>query len=612
MARHLRLTLRGMRKSCLLVLSLFCCTGALFAQTQHSAAVAKSPTREASLTPKQKYEGVISGRVTDHQGKVQAGVPVSILGSDGRLVEKAVTEANGQFRLTNLPAGVYAAEVSLPSFVPYWKSSIEISKNSEVHLDINLLSIADSVEVGMPADLKTAADDWKWVLRASYPSRPILRFEPAEPQHTASLHDVREHALRGTVHILTGSGSSGFAQDPSLRTAFDMAYTPFGSQQIVLAGSAGFERGAPAAGMRGAWSRRSGDFGSSTLSVAVRQLYLPAEYWGSTDGLSPDHQGRRLQAVTFGYEEEKALTDRLRLQAGSLYDSVSFDDRTMRWSPFARLTYAPAATTRITFALTAANPRTLPNDGGEHQLVDHALDIPQISSDPSGHSVLEGGRHVEAQWEQQVSPKIRMQAAAFYDMLSHTALSLAFASSDEFVRNLLRDPFSNRYFLSGGASHSPGARVAVAARISRSSELILGYSYAGTLEMAATDLPVDDVAALRSLLRSQDESSFSVKLNSRIPETNTRVVTSYRWMPRNAVAVSDPYNRSLSQNEPYLNVYILQPIPSPDILPGQFEAVADFNNLMAQGYVPVRAASGAGGTLFAAPRSFRGGFNFIF
>jgi len=58
--------------------------------------------------------------------------------------------------------------------------------------------------------------------------------------------------------------------------------------------------------------------------------------------------------------------------------------------------------------------------------------------------------------------------------------------------------------------------------------------------------------------------------------------------------------------------FLLQPIPSPDILPGQFQAVADFNNLLAQGYLTILAPDGSRGYLFPSARSFRGGVTFVF
>jgi hypothetical protein len=391
-----------------------------------------------------------------------------------------------------------------------------------------------------------------------------------------------------------------------------MAYAVTGSQQLALAGSAGWEQGTPAASVRAAWNRSSGDAASSTLSMTVRQLYLPGEYWEVGDEFSaqPD---RRAQSLTLGYEEEKILTEKLRLQVGSLYDTLRFRRRMTRWSPFGRITYLPSKDSQLTVVYTAANPRVLPTDGDrDHNQVDQELAIPQISSDGFANPKMEGGRHMEARWGQQLGPRIRFQVAAFYDMLTHTAVSLAFSEPDAFTSVLLRDPFSDRYFLSGGSPASPGARAAVAATLSPNTELIVGYSYSGTLEAPSNNLSVADAATLRDLLHTQRESSLTVKMKSHLPATGTQLIASYRWLARNAVAVPDPYDHGWSSSNPFLNVYILQPIPSPEILPGQLEAVADFSNLLAQGYLTLRTPTGSTGTLFATPRSFRGGFNFIF
>lgn len=585
------------------------------------ALMAQSPTPSSATETRLARTGTLYGRVMDRRGQAQAGIPVTILRQDGRYVEKVYTQPNGRFRLGNLPAGLYAAEVAQPSFLPFWKGSIAIEAGAEFLLDIDLLSLADSMEIGVPESLKKASDDWKWALRASYPARPILRFEPeVRSAARSTMHDARERALRGTLQIAAGNESHGFGQDPALRTAFDMAYALQGSQQVGLAGSAGWEHGTPAASMRAAWNRRSGDAASSTLSMTVRQLFLPGEYWINA-GDAATNPDRRIQSFTFGYEEEKILGDHLRVQMGSLLDTLNFAGRMTRWSPFARLAYTPTENSRLTFTYTAANPRTLPTESGSERdevglrvdrRMDQGLAIPQISGDGSGHPVLEGGRHIETQWDQQLTPQIRLQTAVFYDMLSHTALSLSFAAPDEFTTGLLRDPFSNRYFLSGGGAKSPGARVAVATRLSPSTELIVGYSYAGTLRIEEGDFTVADVLSLRAMLRNHRENSFAVKISSQVPKSHTRVVASYRLLARNSVTASNPYDRGLGQSDPYLHVYVLQPIPSPDILPGQFEAVADFNNLLAQGYLPVRTAGGSVGTLFPAPRTFRGGFNFIF
>ncbi|HWP84892.1 MAG TPA: carboxypeptidase-like regulatory domain-containing protein, partial [Terriglobia bacterium] len=464
-------------------LAIGCLSGAamLMAQSPASPARLGKAADTAAVRPRSSPTGAIVGRVADRRGQPQAGVAVTILRQDGKFVDKAYTQPDGQFRLGNLLPGLYAAEIAPPSFLPVWKSAIAVEPGAEYRLDISLLSLADSLEIGIPQDLKAASEDWKWTLRAAYPARPILRFEPANAAGK-TLTDPRERALRGTVQFLAGNDSDGFGQDPGLRTAFDMAYALPASQQLAVAGFAGWERSTPAASMHAAWNRASAEGNSATLSVTVRQLFLPSEYW-LTDAEVSAPTNRRVQSLTVGYEEEKVLGDRLRLHVGSLYDTLSFGRRMTRWSPFARLAYSPSETSRLTIAYTAANPRVLPAESERDSRVEEqVLAIPQISSDGASHPVLEGGSHVETQWEQQLTPSLRIQAAGFYDRLSQTAVSMAFAEPADFASSLLRDPFSDRYFLSAGGSASPGARVAVAARLSPRTELIVGYSYAGTVE----------------------------------------------------------------------------------------------------------------------------------
>jgi hypothetical protein len=351
--------------------------------------------------------------------------------------------------------------------------------------------------------------------------------------------------------------------------------------------------------------------------MTVRQLFLPGEYWGAQgDAMAPTD--RRIQSFTVGYEEDKQLSEHVRVQLGSLYDTVSFERRIARWSPFARVAITPYNGSRLTLAYTAANPRILPSSWpsswGQRPSTDQWLAIPQLSSAGSDRPVLEGGQHLEAQWEQQVSAGIRVQGAAFYDRRSETALSVALAMHDDTAAMLLRDPFSNRYFVSGGDSAAPGARVAVASQVGRYSEVIVGYTFAETLEATpeGSVLVLGTPGDLRGQIEGRLRHSVSVRLNSELPISHTRVAASYRWLRQGAVAMSDPYDRSLSHAAPYLNVFVMQPLPSPGIIPGQLEAIADFGNLLAQGYIPVRTASGNDGTLFPVPRSFRGGFNFIF
>jgi hypothetical protein len=226
--------------------------------------------------------------------------------------------------------------------------------------------------------------------------------------------------------------------------------------------------------------------------------------------------------------------------------------------------------------------------------------------------VLEGGQHLEASWEQNIGPRLRYEAALFHDMLREIALSMTVLGGNETTSRMLRDPFSDRFFVSGGSAAGLGGRVAVAGRVSEDSEIIVGYSYGAGLQADAAGILLNGAEDLREQVRRFHGHTIMVGASTAIPWSQTRVAASYRWLPRGVVAVIDPYDRGMSRAEPYLNLFVLQPIPSPEILPGQFEAVADFSNLLAQGYLPVLTAGGGSGYLFPVARAFRGGFNFTF
>jgi hypothetical protein len=72
------------------------------------------------------------------------------------------------------------------------------------------------------------------------------------------------------------------------------------------------------------------------------------------------------------------------------------------------------------------------------------------------------------------------------------------------------------------------------------------------------------------------------------------------------------FNASPGQTDPYLNLFIRQPIPTLGFLPAHMEALIDVRNLLAQGYVPVAGQDGETVYLVQAARSVRGGLAISF
>ena len=99
---------------------------------------------------------------------------------------------------------------------------------------------------------------------------------------------------------------------------------------------------------------------------------------------------------------------------------------------------------------------------------------------------------------------------------------------------------------------------------------------------------------------------------AKVPRARTEIAASYKWIDGTVVSRQDLFGEAAFGLDPNLSLAIRQPLPSfGSIGQRHWEAVADFRNLLAQGYVPVNSQ---GGQLVLVPvlRSFRGGVSFQF
>ena len=74
----------------------------------------------------------------------------------------------------------------------------------------------------------------------------------------------------------------------------------------------------------------------------------------------------------------------------------------------------------------------------------------------------------------------------------------------------------------------------------------------------------------------------------------------------------DPAGMANLQVQPYLGVQIRQPIPTPNDWPVHIDAVADFQNLLSQGYVPAGQSGQKPIVLSSGYHAVRGGFSVQF
>src|SRR6266849_10431518 len=141
-----------------------------------------------------KLSGSIAGFVRDSSGIPQMGASVLLFNRYERLIERTLTNERGTFGFDALTPDLYSVRVSLASFVPAMKQKIAVQPGMQSLLYVNLASVLSSVELVYVAPGQGAlmSDDWRWTLKASTATRPVLRVLPEE---SASDPNKRDHAV---------------------------------------------------------------------------------------------------------------------------------------------------------------------------------------------------------------------------------------------------------------------------------------------------------------------------------------------------------------------------------------------------------------------------------
>ena len=91
--------------------------------------------------------GTVAGVVKDTSGAVLPGVTVkAALYAVFGLVRTTVTDGTGQYRIDNVPAGVYSVAISLPGFTTVSREFVEVKAGSTTNVNVEM-KVARPTEV---------------------------------------------------------------------------------------------------------------------------------------------------------------------------------------------------------------------------------------------------------------------------------------------------------------------------------------------------------------------------------------------------------------------------------------------------------------------------------
>jgi hypothetical protein len=533
--------------------------------------------------------GAISGFVRDASGQPQMGAVVEIASTTAKLLT-VFTDSDGFYSASGLLPGSYSIKAYVPSFLPTLREKIGLHAGTHLIIDLTLHNLLESVRVA-PLRGKDDDDDWKWTLRSAA-NRPVLRVfdDPA----TAA--EQQSSDLKGTLSFVAGSASGGYGSGSDMSTAFSVERSIFSVDRVGVSGNVGYGDSLPSAVLRALYSHRLPDGSGPSMAVTMRR-FAPSD---------PNLHYAALQALAVNAGDDLSLGDTVEVRIGSEMQNVQFLGHMTAFRPYGSVDLHTSPNTVVEYDYATSLPNTRDEKGFDSSPADLSEADPRVS-------MTNFTTHLERAHHQELSVSRRMgqnnlQVALFSDRVSNTALvgTGEVSSSGGF---LLPDIYSGTFTYGGNDLDTRGLRVVLEHKFCSDLNATLDYAYGGVLDLTQPDVEIQNA---QQWISTQRRHALAAKLSGTLPHAHTKWIASYRWVNGSALTPVDMFNASPGQSDPYLNVFIRQPIPTLGFLPTHMEMLVDLRNLLAQGYVPVMGQDGQTVFLVQSARAVRGGVSITF
>jgi hypothetical protein len=541
-------------------------------------------------------QGSISGYVRSSAGIPQMGAVVEVLSVAAHDL-RVFTDDRGFYSISNLVPGTYTLKVSAPSFLPALRDRIGLRAGSAMVVNVTLNTLFEAIQLGPmrgPAD----DDDWKWTLRSAA-NRPVLRVLEDGSTVTTIEKEKREgedHDLKASLSFLAGSPSEGYGTVSDMSTGFTIEHKILAEDAVRLEGNVGYGQGMGDAILRTSYTHHTDSGSTPSVALTVRRLAAPVG--------SFRQQG--LQAFGLTTTDDMQVGNVLELKFGSELQTVQFMGRFTAFRPFGTADLHLSPDTVLEYRFASSRPIDSITREGDIEGSGLSQSGPRVSM-ASFSPALERARHQEVSLSHRIG-KNNMQVAYYSDRVTNTVLTgvgMATAEGGE----LLPDVDSGTFSYQGTNLDTNGLRVLLQRKVTSDLTATLDFAYGGVLDLTE---PGIELKQARQSMTTARRHAVTAKFDGKLPGCRTHWTTSYGWVSGRGLTQVDMFNASAGQSDPYLNVFLRQPLPGFSFLPVHMEAMLDLRNLMAQGYVPVMGTDGRTVYLVQSARSVRGGVAFTF
>ncbi len=569
-----------------------------------------------------QVNGSIAGLVRDEAGSPQMGAVVALVTSDGRQAQSISSDYRGWFQFTDLFPGVYSIEVKQASFSPATRDKLHVISGKRTFLDVSLRGLFASLQLAYGSQIRDMSEKWKWVLRAKHSRRNVLRVAPtADNERTKLLRklDGTFTDTRAYAEFSAGQGvhSNGLSSEQDLGTAFAVATTLFGNNDLTVSGNRavrGTQIDGGASSVRATYSKQVGP-ARPALALTIRQLQSSSTasqgiYEQGQSGQAMPH----LETLTLEYSDTIQLMDSLQLKYGLLFESVNFINRLQFASPYGQAVYQLAPGRELVFSYASGVPPTASvRDNRDVVLQGNVRQLgmfPRVAL-VQGNPTVQRVGHVEAAYRESYG-KNMIEVGVYRDSVRDAAVTAVVPEGVYEDGNIVPDLHSATSTLNAGMHGSSGARISYTRKVNDRLQAALGYSYTGVLAPTRNQLMTINASELREIMDTQRAHVLLASVMAGLPQVETVLTSSYQWSSRTSVMPIDPFNDFSSRSEPGLNIAVRQPLPIAGHLPGKFVASAEFRNLFKSGHTPLQVPDGRLVHLLQAIRSYSGALSYIF
>lgn len=551
--------------------------------------------------------GAIAGYVKDASGAPQMGAVVEIFVSAAKVGTTVFTDSRGYYLANNLPAGTYQIKVSASSFLPSLREDVVLRAGAHLVINLTLNTLADAIKLIPPRRTDTdQPDEWHWTLRSAG-NRPVLRVlekdkDSADPDSMVVVsHAGSERGearpVKASVAFIAGSEAGGFGSAGDVTTAFALEKSLFSSGTLSFNGNIGTSSGDPTGVLRASYAHDFGDSSRPTFTVTYRHFAAP----GAAVLNSP------YSAIEMSSADSMSIAGFIDLSYGADLQSMEFANRVTAIRPHGSVDVHLSPNMVVEYRYATSEPDTRIAKGFDSAPADLSESGPRMAL-TNGNPEVESAAHHEVSVSRRMGDT-KVQLAAFLDRVHNLVLTGAgdpTSYSDDVLPDVYSGTFSYGY--APGVS-AAGMRVVVQHKIT--DDLTVTGDYSTGQVVSASDSPITWQTLSQSLSNAR-EHSVGAKLAGYVPSSGTRWIASYKWTSGNALSSVDAFNASPGQMDPYLSIFIRQPLPCASFIPAKMDALLDVRNLLAQGYQPVMGQDGRTIYMVQSARSLRGGLAFTF